>query len=424
MRKFVLLLAVVILLLDGCRQQGISGTKTAAEAGKPDDSSRNYIDFFAEEQVHGLYVEIREEEWAAILAEPEAKTYYSVTATLDDITITDVGFRTRGNSSLRLRSQRGSERYPFRLKFDKYVDDQRFLGLDELVLTNSLDDPSFIREYLGYEAFRQLGMAVPYVTFFNLHINGELYGLYVGIEAVDNRFLNRAFGGHSGNLYESGLSATLTPRMDLALMEQKKGGDESKTDVIELIRILDEMPLGEKGEIESILNVDSVLRNMAANAVIHNWDDYAGYFCHNYYLYAENGIFHMIPWDMNEVFLQTAAFYRPSDGSRQDIATPITGGADPEERPLASKILAVPEYYERYLGYCEILGRWMETLPTTLTALCVRIDSSVESDPTRFYTYEEFQRQFDSDYHNGLAGFIKERVDYLSERLPELMKAL
>lgn len=284
--------------------------------------------------------------------------------------------------------------YPFRLKFDKCVNNQRFLGLDELVLTNSLDDPSFVREYLGYEAFRQLGLAVPYVTFPNLHINGELYGLYVGIEAVDNRFLNRDFGGHGGNLYEAGLEATLTPGMDLEAMEQKKGKDESKADVAELIRVLDEMPLGEKGGIERVLDVDGVLRTMAANAILHNWDDYAGVFCHNYYLYAENGFFHLIPWDMNETFLQTGPMYRPSGGSRQDIATPIIGNVDPEERPLATKLMAVPEYYERYLEYCDTLRQWLETLPSTLRALLERIAPDVESDPTKFYSYEDFERSF------------------------------
>lgn len=440
MRKTALLLAL-LLLFAGCAQQGLpvedsQKAELSAEVSSGDDPPeaepaeeeppvppRTYLDFFAEDKVHELNIEIAEEDWQAILADPEAKEYRSVTATLDDLTIEEVGFRTRGNSSLRLWQYPGSHRYPFRLKFDKYVDDQRFLGLDELVLINAIDDPSFLRDYLGYEAFRQLGMAVPVVTFFDLYIGGELHGLYVGIEAVDNRFLDRAFGGHKGNLYEAGLYSTLTVNMDLEQMEQKKGKDESKADVAQLVRILRAMPTGQKGEIESILDVDSALRYMAANAVVHNWDDYAGVFAHNYYFYVEDGIFHIIPWDMNESFLQTGPMYKPSDGSRQEIATPITGDLEPMDRPLASKLLAVPEYYARYLRHCETLRKWLETLPDTLTVLRERLDQSVEKDPTRFYTYEEFARQFDSGYFNGLAGFIADRADYLGERLPELMES-
>lgn len=79
-------------------------------------------------------------------------------------------------------------------------------------------------------------------------------------------------------------------------------------------------------------------------------------------------------------------------------------------------------YYEQYLQYCDILRQWLETLPDELTALFERIDTSAENDPTAFYTYEEFVQQFDNGYHNGLAGYIAERADYLAERLPELME--
>lgn len=411
-------------------EQGMSeygaGTETdAANTAETAASNavRDYPDFFAEEMVHDLYVELADEDWEAILADPEAKEYYPAAITIEDTTISQVGFRTRGNSSLRMARRQRSERYPFRLKFDEYVEDQRFLELDELILTNSNDDPSYLREYLGYEAFRQIGMEAPLVTFFNLYVNGELRGLYVGVEAIDNRYLNRVFGEHEGNLYEAGLQATLETDMELEILEQKKGTDESKQDVEELIRILNDMPEGEKGEIEDILNVDSVLQYMAGNAVLHNWDDYAGQFAHNFYLYMYEGKFQIIPWDMNEGFLQTEAYYRESDGAQTDILTPITGESTLEERPLVENLFAVPEYYEQYLAYCETLRQWLETLPEELEDLYARIAPSVEADATGFFTYEEFEQQFDADYSEGLAGFITEREQYLEERIPELSGA-
>ena len=428
MKKISLWAVVCLLLLSGCAQAAGAQSRIS-ESGRIDGETvkttiPDYVGFFSEKQVHDLYVDISEEDWQAILADPTVQEYCSVTVTIDGIVLNEAGFRTRGSSSLRMASRRRSKRYPFRLKFDKYVEDQRFLGLDELVLTNSNDDPSYLREYLGYEAFRQLGMDVPMVTFFNLYINGELHGLYVGVEAIDNRFLERAFDSHRGNLYKADVGATLMPDMDMEFLEQKKGSDKSKADAAELIRIIDEMPLGEKGELENILDVDSVLKYMAGNAVVHNWDDYAGQFAHNYYLYMDDGLFRMIPWDMNESFLQTQAMYRSSDGARQDIATPTTGTATLEGRPLVQKLFAVPEYYEQYLDYCEVLMHWLETLSDELTALRERLSESVKQDPTGFFSYEEFERQFDSGYSNGLAGFIEERAAYLAQRLPELMTGL
>ena len=422
-RGLILLCSLLCLALCcGCGSAKPEITGVGAShipVARPD--AAHYMDFFAEDRVHELDIEISETDWQAILDDPEAKEYCSVTVAIDGESISNVGFRTRGNSSLRMALRRRSDRYPFRMKFDEYVDDQRFRDLDELILTNSNDDPSYLREYLGYEAFRQLGMEAPLVTFFNLYINGELHGLYVGIEAVDNRYLSRVFGEHRGNLYEAGLQATLEPEMDLELMEQKKGRDTGKADIAELIRVINEMPLGEKGEIETVLDVDSVLQYFAGNAVVHNWDDYAGQFSHNYYLYNHDGLFHMIPWDMNESFLQTQAYYKESDGARQEISTPVTGEATLDARPLVQKILAVPEYNRRYLAYCDDLHQWLDSIPEVLAALQVRIQASAENDPTGFFSYEEFQRQYDPDYSNGLAGFCRERADYLKERLPELM---
>ena len=204
---------------------------------------------------------------------------------------------------------------------------------------------------------------------------------------MDNSYLDRTFGGHKGSLYKAGEGATLEADTDLDLMEQKKGSSQDKSDIQKLIRILDEMETGEKGEIESILDVDSVLRYFAGNAVLHNWDDYAGQFCHNYYLYMDNGRFHMLPWDMNEGFLQTGPFYRPSDGAKQDISTPITGRAVSAER---------------------------------LDSLKEEIQTFVEQDQTKFYSYQEFEQQFLADNRNGIAGFIRERIRYLEEALDGL----
>lgn len=340
-RGVVVLAAGILLFLSGC----------ANEASNQEEAV-SYVEFFTQTQVHDIYVELDEKDWQAILDSPKEKEYYTTNVSIDGNEVKNAGFRTRGNSSLRAAGRHRSDRLPFRIKFDKYVNGQTFLSLDEMVLNNSNDDPSFLREYLGYEAFRQLGMEVPCVAFFNVYVNRELHGLYVGVEAVDNSYLDRTFGGHKGNLYKAGEGATLKADMDMGLMEQKKGGSKDKSDIQELIRILDEMETGEKGEIESILDVDSVLRYFAGNAVLHNWDDYAGQFCHNYYLYMDDGQFHILPWDMNEGFLQTGPFYRPSDGARQDISTPITGQAILEERPLVLKLLSVPEYYQDYLKYC------------------------------------------------------------------------
>ena len=412
------LLSSVLLLFSGCDHPASWGGTAPQESQEPD-----YVSFFGADTVHDIYIELEEEDWQEILEDPEAKEYKIANVTIDGTTIEAVGVRTKGNSSIRMANRNDSDRFPLRIKFDEYVKQQTFLGLDELELNNSTDDASFLREYLGYAAFRQLGMDVPYVNFCNVYINGELLGLYIGVEAVDNSFLDRAFGNHQGNLYKAEVGATLEPDMDLDLLEQKKGQDVEKSDLTELIEILEETEPGQKGELESILDIDSVLQYMAVNAVIHNWDDYAGQFAQNYYLYLDEGLFHMIPWDLNEGFFQTQAYYEESDGARQDISTPITGDSTLEARPLVHKVLAVPEYYHQYLTYCDTLAQWLEdVLANELEPLKELIEEDVKADPTKFSTTVEFNWQFIDSNSYGLAGFIKERVEYLKEALPGLLE--
>lgn len=98
-----------------------------------------------------------------------------------------------------------SDRYSFRLKFDKYDKKQTLLGLDKMVLNNNFSDPSYIREYLHYEALRSVGVDAPLTVFTNLYINGELYGFYVGVEAIDDSYLERTYGENydDGVLYDT-----------------------------------------------------------------------------------------------------------------------------------------------------------------------------------------------------------------------------
>ncbi len=409
------------LVPDSAKQTGtVMPLSDAPESSGEEPPSQNYSEFFSIQSVHRMDVELSSDDWQAMKNEPEEKKYYEASITIDGTTIGNAGIRTRGSSSLRAAKRFQSERYPLRIKFDEYVKGQTFLGLDELVLNNSNDDPSFLREYLGYEAFRKLGIEAPYVSFFDLYINGELHGMYVGVEAVDNSYLERVFKSHRGNLYKAEEGASLETGMDLELLEQKKGRDKSKSDISELIRLLNE-PQTEKKDLENLLDIDSVLSYFAANTVIHNWDDYAGQFSHNYYFYQEQGKFYMLPWDMNEGFLQTQAYYRESDGARQTISTPITGDVEPGSRPLAEKLLSVPEYYQQYLAHIEILKDWLEgELPMQVRRLKNMVQPSVEQDPTKFFSIDEFERQFSESNHYGLTAFIDERAAYLDEALAEI----
>ncbi len=102
--------------------------------------------------------------------------------------------------------------------------------------------------------------------------------------------------------------------------------------------------------LESCLDVDEILRYFAVNTFLVNLDSYAGSMKHNYYLYEEDGIFEILPWDFNLSF----GSFQMSDSSKVinfPIDTPVTDTM--ENSPLISKLLEVEEYKETYHKYLE-----------------------------------------------------------------------
>lgn len=358
-----------------------------------------YEELFQTDAILNLRVEIADSDWQDILADPKAEAYKSVSVTVDGslpdgtelagVSLDNVGLRTKGNSSLNTIADSDSERYSFRIKFDKYVKGQRLLGLDELVANCQYADASYMREYLSYEALRAIGSPAPLAAYANLYINGELYGFYLCVEAEDNAFLERNFGDDNGNLYkqEMGSSLVYEQDSDYPKSELKKGSDTQKTGLKRFIQTLNEMPEGEKGEIESVLNVDTALAYIAANTVLGNYDSYSGSMLQNYYLYERDGKFSVIPWDYNMSmggFMGTS-----SSGTSIPIDEPVYG-VSKEQTPLIFKLLAVEEYKQRYYEYIRQLLAYLDGFESRVEGLAAYI-RYVEADPTKFVTMAQFE---------------------------------
>ena len=81
--------------------------------------------------------------------------------------------------------------------------------------------------------------------------------------------------------------------------------DNAKTDVSEadksrLIEALRKLSDGE--DPEEAVDTDSVIRYFTAHNFVLNFDSYTGSMIHNYYLYEEDGLLSMLPWDYNLAF--------------------------------------------------------------------------------------------------------------------------
>lgn len=359
------------------------GTKTSSV------KAMEYEKIFEKDRVIDIKVEIAEEDWKSILADPLAEEYKSANVTVDGVTVKNVGFRTKGNLTLRSVANGTSDRYSFRIKMDKYEKGQNLLGLDELVVNNMYSDPSYLREYLSYEALREIGADVPDTVFANIYINGELYGFYLCVEAIDDSFLERNFGDDSGNLYKQEQGSTLqyVEGSNYDKSELKSGDDETKTGLKNFIKVLNDMPQGQKGNIESVLDVDSALRYIAANTVLGNYDSYNGNLVQNYYLYEQKGKVTVLPWDYN---MSLAGFGGGNSATTIPIDEPVSG-VNIKNLPLINNLLAVDEYKAKYHEYVKELLGYLENFENRVTEVSTIIRPYVQADPSKFYTMEQFE---------------------------------
>lgn len=84
--------------------------------------------------------------------------YVSCDVEVGGKTFTNVGIRPKGNTSLSsIVNDPDSDRYSFKLEFDKYVEGQTCFGLDKLVLNNNYADATNMKEAIAYDMYRFLG---------------------------------------------------------------------------------------------------------------------------------------------------------------------------------------------------------------------------------------------------------------------------
>lgn len=150
--------------------------------------------------------------------------------------------------------------------------------------------------------------------------------------------------------------------------------------------------LNEGNDLEKYVDIDAVLRYIAANTVLVNLDSYFSNMQHNYYLYEEDGQISMLPWDYN---LSFAGFQSGTATSAVNfpIDTPVSG-IDLEDRPIIAKLFEKEEYLERYHQILQsiVTGYFDSGLySSTIDEIDSKISSYVKNDVSAFYTYDEYK---------------------------------
>lgn len=166
-----------------------------SSSGQPD-----YAPLF--QSVMEVDIQIDPEKWQELLDNAMNEEYVSCDVCINGTSCPSVGIRAKGNSSLMQVVNSDSDRYSLKLEFDQYIPGQTFSGLDKLVLNNNISDPTSLKDYLSYELFDALDVPAPLHTFAHITVNGEEWGCYLALEALEESFANRNFGSDHGQLYK------------------------------------------------------------------------------------------------------------------------------------------------------------------------------------------------------------------------------
>ena len=401
---------------------------------------------FDTEQVHTI--DIVMDDWDGFLETCENEEYAQCAVVIDGEAYQNTAIRAKGNTSLTMVSSMDSDRYSFKLEFDHYDSGRTYYGLDKLSLNNIIQDTTYMKDYLTYQMMGAFGVDAPLCSYVYVTVNGQDWGLYLAVEGVEDGFLRRNYGSDSGELYKpdsmsfgggrgNGQEFDMKNVMDFSEngafpsppeaqpfdstqntseSERHRGGgpgggmgsddvklryidddpdsysnifqnaktDITKADQARLIASLKALSEGES--LEGVLDIDEVLRYFVVHNFVRNGDSYTGSMVHNYYLYEEEGRLSMIPWDYN---LAYGTFQGGDAGSEVNapIDTPVSGG---DSRPMVDWIFDSQEYTALYHQYFQ---EFLETVDTAglIDTAAELIAPYVEKDPTRFYTYEEFE---------------------------------
>jgi hypothetical protein len=300
---------------------------------------------FAEDTVRTYHLTLTADAMARLLdyskLVPEAYTVNSeivpARLTFEGRALDSVGIRFRGDQSLWDCVADGKKKtglsYPqfgfgngdgcakFSMKFDfnRYKEEQRLYGLKALNFRSMSFDPTKMHEKLAFSLFHDMGIAAPRVAYAKLFVNDSLWGLFCVVEEIDGRFTKSRYPeSGDGNLYKE-----IWPEAPVTDYNMKKAlatnNDAEDTIDISDFRALrdavkasttDSAAFTEK--MKPLVDIPHLVRYLAVDRGIMNFDGimaaYAwngGHTRHNYFWYHddETGLFRLIPWDMDKVFI-------------------------------------------------------------------------------------------------------------------------
>ena len=338
-----------------------------------------------------------------------------------------VGVKYKGNSTYNPNQTKN----PFHIELDHFKN-QNYQGFTDIKLSNVAKDPSFLREVLSYSILRQY-MAAPLSNYSLVYVNGNQIGLYVNSEAVTKKFVDKHFYSKNNSMFKCNPPAGAGPGTSAKPNLTYNGTDsanyyaayemESTVAWKDLINLCDTLA-NNMAALPNILDIDRAIWMLAFDNVFVNLDSYIGAFAQNYYLYQDNyNRFLSVIWDLNEslgTFSNTGLSNLTNTTAKQQM-TPFLHQND-VAWPLIKNLLANARYKKMYVAHMKTIlteNFGNNSYFTTAQGLQTVINTAVQNDPNKFYTYTQYQNNLTMDVPTGmgsapgLSNLMNPRYNYL-----------
>ncbi|MEK6260988.1 MAG: CotH kinase family protein [Planctomycetota bacterium] len=291
--------------------------------------------FFDEGRIPQIRIELKEPQEKTLREDLRRYVKCTVVETLpnpdapstsSETTYTEVAIKLKGAAG---SFQELDGKPAFTLNMHKHVKEQTFHGLDKFHLNNSVQDESYLSEWICADICRAAKVPATRVTQARVWLNGRDLGLYVLKEGFDEPFLKRHFGDATGNLYDGGFLQDV----DVDLEKDSGRGPDDHGDLHALKAACEEPDAALRWPaIERQLDVDAFLTFMAFERMTCHWDGYTPN-KNNYRIYFDpkDGRARFLPHGMDQIF--------------QDPGFPIL-----EFPPtiVSSAVMHNPEWRKRY----------------------------------------------------------------------------
>ncbi len=341
-----------------------TGALDTADTAVPEDTSALTLDedgdFLFGDRTLDFDLTLDEAALAALVVDPREDVHATFTFEGQSW---DVGLHLKGNASFRDMSGKAS----FKIDVHEWDPDARFYGMKRLTLNNMVQDPTMSAEHAAYALYGWLGVPAPRHGYARVRVNGELYGLYGIVEAVDEELLERLFpDDDEGNLYQGGYGGDFAEGRT-PVFSQEEGDDTSRADLSALI---DAVLAASSDEFTAVLDAhfdtDALFDLWAAEQVTSNADAYTTT-ANNFFVYHATVAdrWTMLPWGPDQSY---------SDVEPWD-------GAHPGR--LYERCLEAPDCAARLAARVEhVLGVWEQNdMLGFVTAETARIEHDCRTDP-------------------------------------------